>query len=335
MPRPDFPTSIPDFQRRFGTEEACLAYMIQSRWPEGFVCPRCHGTEAYNLSSRGLLECKACRYQASVTSGTVMHKTKQPLTSWFWAAYLVTTVTPGMSAIQFQRQMGLSRYETAFQMLHKLRAAMVKEGRERLRGVVEVDETFVGAQSHGGKTGRGAEGKMIVVGAVEVREGRTKSGRVFHHAGRVRLRVVPKATSEVLIGFLRESVEEGTIVRTDGYRGYLGVQQAGYDHRPEVAPTPRAAAEEVFPHIHRVFSNLKAWLIGTHHGAVRLQHLQAYLNEFTFRFNRRKVPMAAFQTVLGLMNERDGPTYERLYGVARGEPGAWVHPNHATYKGRP
>jgi len=232
-----------------------------------------------------------------------------------------------MSALQFQRQSGIASYETAFNMLHKLRAAMVREGRDRLRGVVEVDETFVGGQVEG-KTGRGAaHAKMIVVGAVEVLKGRTKAGRVFYHAGRVRLQIVERATNETLVTFLKANVEQGSIVHTDGYKGYSGVKQAGFDHRPEVAPSPRAAAEEVFPHIHRVFSNLKAWLIGTHHGAVRKQHLQAYLTEFTFRFNRRKTPMAAFQTVLGLLDERIGPTYDELYGIAKGSTAAWVHPN--------
>ena len=156
MPRPDFPANILEFQQRFNTEDACLDYLVASRWPDGFVCPRCKGTQAYNMTkAKHLFECKACRYQASVTAGTVMHKTGQPLVLWFWAAYFVTTVTPGMSAVQFQRQLGIGRYETAFQMLHKLRAAMVRPDRDRIGGrwPVEVEETYVGGKTRG--EGRG------------------------------------------------------------------------------------------------------------------------------------------------------------------------------------
>src|SRR3990172_3828592 len=161
MSRQSFPTTIMEFQRRFSNEEECLKYLINSRWPDGFVCPRCGWTEFYWQGSRNLLECKKCRYQTSVTAGTVMHRSRQPLTNWFWAAYLVTTHTPGMSALQFQRQMGLSSYRTAFMMLHKLRAALVKEGREKLRGTVEIDETYIGGKE-AGPGGRGARGKAKV-----------------------------------------------------------------------------------------------------------------------------------------------------------------------------
>src|SRR6266436_4229723 len=148
MPRPAFPRTVLEFQKRFAAEEACLEYLIASRWSEGFVCPRCGSTDAWWKASRRLFECKACRYQASVTAGTVMHRSRMPLRLWFWAAYLVTTHTPGLSARQFARQLDL-HYETAFQMLHRLRAAMVKEGRERLRGTVEVDETYIGGEEEG------------------------------------------------------------------------------------------------------------------------------------------------------------------------------------------
>ncbi len=180
MPRPDFPKTVLEFQRRFATEDACLRYLIDSRWPDGFVCPRCRWREAYWKAPRKLFQCKVCGYQTSVTAGTVLHRSKMPLVQWFWAAYLVTTHTPGLSALQFARQIGLKNYETAFQMLHKLRAAMVKEGQARLSGTVEVDECYIGGERHG-KGGRGALGKVLVAGAVEVR-GRS--------AGRIRLRVV-------------------------------------------------------------------------------------------------------------------------------------------------
>ncbi len=305
MPRPSFPKTIFEFNQWFPDEEACLNFLIQSRWPDGFICPRCGFNEYYWKKARQLLECKGCGYQASATAGTIMHRSRMPLKVWFQAAYLVTTHTPGMSALQFQRQVGLASYQTAFTMLHKLRAAMVRAGRDRLSGTVEVDETYIGGERPG-PTGRGALGKVIVAGAVDIR------GK---YANRVRLRVIPNVTGDTLMGFIRASVMEGATIKTDDFRGYSRLGQAGYVH---------IVTSELI-HIHRVFSNLKTWLLGTHHG-VSEQHLQAYLNEYCFRFNRRETPMAAFQTVLGLAKGRLGPTYRGLYGVAKGQK-SWVHPN--------
>ena len=161
MVRPSFPKSIFEFNEWFPAEEACAKFLIDSRWPDGFICPRCGFTEYFWKTSRTLLQCKQCGYQASPTAGTVMHRSKMPLKLWFHAAYLVSTLTPGISATQFQRQMGLSNYETAFTMLHKLRSAMVRQGRDKLSGLVEVDETYIGGPEPG-KPGRGAAGKVIV-----------------------------------------------------------------------------------------------------------------------------------------------------------------------------
>lgn len=306
MPRPDFPKTIFEFQQWFPDEKACLEFMIKSRWPDGFVCPRCGFNEYFWKETRQLLQCKQCGYQASVTAGTIMHRSKQPLTTWFQAAYLVTTHTPGMSALQFQRQVGIPSYKTAFLMLHKLRASMVRPGRTNLSGFVEVDETYIGGE-HPGKSGRGAEGKVIVVGAVDVH------GK---YANRVRLQVIPNVTQATLTDFVKTNAEEGSTVKTDDWIGYDKLDQSGYKH---------IVSTELI-HIHRVFSNLKTWLLGTHHG-VSSQHLQSYLNEYTFRFNRRGTPMAGFQTVLGLAKGRIGPTYRGLYGVAKGRR-EWVHPTN-------
>jgi len=310
MPRPDFPKTIFEFQQWFPDEGACVRFLIQSRWPDGFTCPRCGGREYYWMEKRGLLQCTRCRYQASPTAGTVMHRSKMPLKTWFNGAYLVTTLTPGLSAVQFARQVGIENYETAFTMLHKLRSAMVREGRDSIGGVVEVDETYVGGERPG-RVGRGALGKVIVIGAVEVRD--TARGT---SAGRVRLRVIPDVKGETLSGFVRDNIIEGTTVKTDDWPGYLGLGALGYN---------RVVSTKLI-HIHRVFSNLKTWIIGTHHG-VSPQHLQAYLNEYTYRFNRRGTPMAAFQTVLGLAQGRLGPTYDDLYGMKTGES-KWAHPTN-------
>lgn len=312
MPRPSLPQNIFEFQQQFSTEEACLDYLLHSRWPDGFVCPRCGNEDFYWIPTRKLLDCKFCRKQTSVTSGTVMHRSKMPLRVWFYAAYLVTTHTPGMSAVQFQRQTGLSNYETAFMMLHKLRAAMVKIDRSKLHGTIEIDEAYVGGKKSG-KPGRGAAGKVIVVGAVEVRDDKVQ---------RVRLEVVPDVKRATLKKFIEKNVEKGSAIKTDALPSYGELDD--YVHTPMLEGTPENAGN-ILPHVHRLFSNLKTWLIGTHHG-VSQQHLQAYLNEYVFRFNRRRTPMAAFQTVLGLIAERRGPTYEGIYGVQKGS-GEWEHPN--------
>jgi transposase-like protein len=249
-----------------------------------------------------------------------MHRSKVPLTTWFWAAYLVTTHTPGMSAVQFSRQAGIANYETAFMLLHKLRAAMVKEGRDKLKGVVEVDESFVGGKSTKEAKGRSGKDKVIVIAAIESRI--ADDGKPY--AGRLRLRVIPNTTKKTLTDFVISVVEPGSEIRTDGWVAYNNVTKEGYSHKAYVEDGGENAPA-LLPHVHRVFSNLKAWLLGTHHGRVSRQHLQAYLNEYVFRFNRRQTPMAAFQTVLGLADERLGPTYDGLYGVSKSK-GIYHHP---------
>ncbi len=320
---PDFPRNVMEFHERFATEEDCEDYLFDCRWPEGFVCPRCGNTDYRWVGGRRkLLRCTACNYQVSLTAGTVMHGTKMPLRTWFIGAYLVTTQTPGMSAVQFQRQTGIRTYETAFNMLHKLRAAMVRPDRDRIHGVVEVDETYIGGKKKG-KTGRGAAGKVIVAGAVEVREKRerTNIGRRVKkpkktYAGRLRLRILDNVTEREITSFVLSNVEEGSVVRTDDFLSYNALPIFGYKRR---ILDPKSLT-----HIHRTFSNLKTWLKGTHHGVSR-KHLQAYLNEFVFRHNRRRNPMRAFMTVLGLGSHLRAPTYEELYKA--GEEEGWEHPN--------
>lgn len=281
--------------------------------------------EPYRFAKRTsvVLRCRACHANVSLTASTVMKSSHTPLSVWFWGAYFVTTQTPGQSALQFQRQLGLSRYETAFQMLHKLRAGMVRPERDFIGSQypVEVDETLVGGRPKG--EGRGAHHQATVVGAVEVpprpagAEGR-KPKRTSY-AGRLRLRLVPNRGAKTITGFVQDNVAKGAVVRTDGWQGYDGLAKMGYSHKSLVLNGDGERTETQLPMIHIAFSNLKTWLLGTHHG-VSHQHLQAYLNEFVFRFNRRFYPMTAFNSVLGLAAHASAPTYQTLYS------GEWIHP---------
>src|SRR3954469_20084595 len=304
MTRPDFPHTLAEFQGRFASEADCRRYLVACRWPDGFRCPRCGEPDAYGLAGRELLQCRACRHQTSVTAGTVLHRTHVPLRLWFAAAYLITTHTPGFSAVQLQRQLGLARYETAWTMLHKLRRAMIRPERDRLSGVVEVDEAYVGGVEEGRRGGRRRDSsKSIVAAAVEVR------GR---GSGRLRLPGVADLSAASLAAFVAASVEPGSTVLTDGWQGYARLRQ-GYDHRPSTVGDPRNASR-LLPQAHRTFSNLKTWLKGTHHG-VSAKHLPHYLDEFVFRFNRRRTPMAAFQSLLGLTAQHPPATYQMLYAA--------------------
>lgn len=304
--------SIVEFQRRFADEAACLEYLAASRWPEGYACPVCARGQAWVLERRHLWECSACGRQTSVTAGTVMHGTRTPLTLWFWAAYLVATHAPGISALQLQRQLAIGRYETAWLILQKLRRAMVAPEREPLKGEVEVDETFVGGRNPQRRGGRDRTGKTLVGVAVEVR------GR---GSGRVRLSVLKDASAHSLHAFLNEALDGGTIVHTDGWRGYVGLAEAGFDHRPiEQHWRDTDGRKEILPRAHRAISNLKTWLAGTHRGA-SVKHLRVYLDEFVFRNNRRRVPMAAFQTLLGLSSLHSPTTYREITDpTAKPEP---------------
>ncbi len=332
-----FPTTLPEFQGVFPDEGACAKYLEHLRWPHGFACPKCgQVSEPYRFPKRSsvVLRCRACKANVSLTAGTVMQASHMPLSVWFWGAYLVTTQTPGQSALQFQRQLGLRRYETAFQMLHKLRAGMVRPDRDPVGGqhAVEVDETLVGGRTRG--EGRGVHHKATVVGAIEVRPLRERHGRAaagglepaegkssrrMTYAGRLRLRLVPGRGAKALTGFVNENVAKGSVVRTDDWHGYEGLARMGYQHKPVVLGGDPDKIDAHLPMIHLMFSNFKTWLLGTHHG-VSQQHLPAYLNEYVFRFNRRFYPMTAFNSVLGLAAHALPPTYEALYS------GEWVHP---------
>jgi len=322
-----FPRSLPEFQRLFPGDAACAEYLEKVRWGDGFVCPHCGVTgEPFRISTRpGVLACRNCRRQTGLTVGTVMERSHTPLSTWFWAAYLVASQTQGMSAVQFQRQLGLTRYETAFQILHKLRAGMVRPHQDRIGGRanehVEVDETWIGGRTRG--EGRGVHHKALVACAVEVRHRKPGTARDKRndgrYAGRVRLAVAADRSAKSLCGFVDGAVAPGTLIVTDDWSGYADLRKRGYDHHAIAECGDSEVTDEFLPIIHLVFANLKTWLTGIHHG-VSERHLQAYLNEFTFRFNRRFYPFNAFRSLLGIASDATAPTYAQLYS------GDWNHP---------
>lgn len=270
----DYPRTVLELEDRFSSEEACREYLMQLRWPEGFVCPRCQNRGGWP-ATRGRMICSACRYQASATAGTIFQATHKPLRMWFRAIWYVTSQKNGASAMSVQRTLGLGSYSTAWTWLHKLRRAMVRPGRDRLRGTAEVDETYWGSEEEG-VIGRLTEDKALIIVAAE------EDGKGI---GRIRLRRIPDATKTSLHGFVAEAIEPGSTVRTDGLNAYLGLK--GYVHDRQVQRR-QPEGEHLLPRVHRVVSLLKRWLLGTHQGAIGHEHLDYYLDEFTFRFNRRK-----------------------------------------------
>jgi transposase-like protein len=269
----DYPRTVPEFEARFATEDACRVYLSRLRWPDGFRC-RCGEAKAW-WTARGLWQCAACGAQTSVTAGTIFQDTRKPLRLWFHAMWWVTGQKTGASALGLQRLLGLGSYETGWTWLHKLRRAMVRPGRDRLAGRVEVDESFVGG---GGAQGRSTATKaLIVIAAEEVGQG----------IGRIRLRCIPDGSADSLHTFVKETIAPGSLVHTDGWHGYEGLKAVGYRHRVTLLRGRHDLAMKCLPRVHRVASLLKRWLLGTHQGAVSQAHLDYYLDEFTFRFNRR------------------------------------------------
>ncbi len=304
MEKLDYPKSILEFVARFHNDEICLDYLIMSRWPNGFVCPVCEFCKGWWLKQYCRYECSQCHRQTSALAGTLMHRSHLPIRYWFWSAYLVSTGTPGSSAVQLQRQLGLNNDETVWYLLQRLRHGMVRTNREPLSGVVEADETHVGGTARGfkGRGVRNAPNKSLIAGAVEIVTFINKEGKQEEKAGRLRLKVLQSGSATEIKAFLNACVSPGSAIKSDGWPSYSLEAMQGYQHVPVVQGKPENAGTNS-PHIHRVFGNLKTWLAGTHHG-VSPKYLQAYLDEFVFRFNRRKHPMAAFRSLLGITSSR-------------------------------
>jgi transposase-like protein len=288
------PSTIVEFAARFSSDDACRAALFHMRYPHGFVCPKCGDTRGYVLQSRNVVECGE-GHQTSLTAGTVMHHTLQPVITWFWAAWLMVTFSPGISAVQFQRQLGIRRYDTAHRMLHRLRAGLAGTGHDKLHGDVEVDEMYIGGPE-AGHPGRGAVTKALVAVAVEVRQYVDKAGRPRVRAGRARMLVIPNGKAVTLIKFIQANVDSTSTVYTDANRSYGRLALVGYKHDAIVAKH----TDDPLPTLGRVTANLQRWWLGTHKGAIKKENLQSYLDEFVFRFNRRRTPWEAFFAALGL-----------------------------------
>jgi len=275
----DYPRTYQEFLEWFADEPACRRYLLRCRWPEGFQCGRCGGKAEPWTTGRGYLHCRQCGSEVSVTAGTIFERTQIPLRIWFAAMWFVTSQKDGASALGLKRVLGLGSYQTAWTWLHKLRQAMVRPDRDKLCGHVEVDETYIGGSETGAKRGRGSESKDIVVIALEI--------HFPKGFGRLRLRRVPDVSGSSLVPFVCDVVERGSTVLTDGWSGYNQLSSCGYSHERVVLSGTGDPAHVSMPGVHRIAALIKRWLLSTHQGSFSGKHLDYYLDEYTFRFNRR------------------------------------------------
>jgi predicted RNA-binding Zn-ribbon protein involved in translation (DUF1610 family) len=325
-PMAKLPRSLLAFQRAFPSETDCAEFLFNRRWPEGFVCPACGCGRAALLKARAhTYECLDCGRQTSVTAGTVMHRSKLPLTLWFWAAHLMATHSNGMSALQLRGQLHVT-YKTAWLLAQKLRRSMVDPDRELLKGVVEVDQTEVPFRTKEGLFDPTKPRKILIIGAVEVRPRgggarwpRPKGAKYLDtRPGRVRMAAIPDNSAKSIQAFVRANVEPGTTLISDGHRSYLGLAEYRHDQRV----VGKMAAHVSLPWVHRVFSLMKRWGLGTYHG-LRPKHVDSYLNEYVFRFNRRHHRHVSFEMILGLASHHPATGYWEITGrenPRKGEP---------------
>lgn len=312
----DYPRNRLELDEFFPDEASCWAYLERLRWPDGFVCPRCGWSGEPWRSSEGLLVCRECQRRTSVVSGTIFHRTRSPVRTWFLAAWEITSQKYGANALGLQRVLGLKSYQTAWAWLHKFRRAMVRPGRDRLDGIIEVDEAYVGGVEEGVR-GRYTETKAIVAIAVEIVDEK--------RLGRVRMRPVPDVSAASLGPFVGAVAEPGATVLTDGWSGYTDLAALGYDHvviNQSASPDP---AHVLLPGPHRVASLVKRWLLGTYQGGVANAQLPYYLDEFTFRFNRRNSRargLLFYRLIEQAAEVPYTPTAQLYQGTGRGPPRA-------------
>jgi transposase-like protein/Zn ribbon nucleic-acid-binding protein len=314
-----FPKSLLEFQSLFSTDEVCIEYLVERRWPNGFVCPKCRGNSAWRLNSRPLWECRDCGRQTSITAGTLMAKTKLALRVWFWAAYLMSTHSNGLSALQLRSQLGVD-YKTAWLLAAKLRRAMVNPDRSKLGGVIEIDQTEIPFRQENPPPGVGGrQGMITVVGAVEIVDRATGGTPKWAYnkklldttPRRLRLQVIPNNLAATLDAFVLANVEPGSVILTDDHASYVNLSKLGYTHDPKTVGL--MAAHVVLPWVHRVFALLKRWGLGVYHG-LRRKHIQTYLDEYCFRFNRRHWRRVSFEKILGIASAKSALYAHQITG---------------------
>jgi len=285
----DYPANLIQFMDRFQTERDCLEYLASVRWKDGFDCPKCMNSHYWFYDKRKRFICTNCRCDVSVRAGTVMQDSKLSARIWLTAMWLFATQKDGISAKSLQDNLGINSYRSAWLLLHKLRAAMIRSGREPLSGLVEVDEDYIGGVDADGKRGRGSKNKQLVAIAVQLDKVEAKESHDSlrdYRLAKIRAKCIERASKEELHAFITENVAKGSTVYRDGWSGYSGVDQLGY--KSVVFKASKAKDEsEKLPHVHLAISLLSRWILGTYQGSLGEYHLQAYLEEFTFRFNRK------------------------------------------------
>jgi len=316
----DCPMNILEFQKMFPDEAACLKYLEHMRWPNGFACSKCSVVgEPFRIPKRmRVLVCRSCRYETSVTAGTVMHRSKTDVLAWFWAAHLVSTQTLGVSALELQKKLGIDRYETAFQMLHKLRSAMVRPNRDKIgeEWPLELDIVYVGGKTKSGISGKTSQTPVIIAVEIrqrEIRDPVTKKIKQRAQAGRIRLQKLPNKMAVNVNQFAKNCIAPGASIVSDDGAEFSSLKTLGFKHEAVAMRGDKIKMDSTLPMISVVTANLKTWIDGTFHGVIK-KHLQSYLNEFMFRFNRRFYRAISFRSLLKLGALTPGVTYKVVYG---------------------
>lgn len=315
----EYPMNILEFQKMFPDESACLKYLERMRWPNGFTCSKCSKVgEPFRIPKRlRVLICKSCRHETSVTAGTVMHRSKTDILIWFWAAHLVSTQTPGVSALELQKKLGIDRYETAFQMLHKLRSAMIRPNRDKIgeEWALELDIVYVGGKTKSGISGKTNQSPVIIAVEVrqrEIRDSVTRKIKQRALAGRIRLQKLPNKMADGVNQFAQNCITPGASIVSDDGAEFSGLNKLGFEHQAVAMRGDKIKMDSTLPMISVVTANLKTWIDGAFHG-VSKKHLQAYLDEFMFRFNRRFYRAVSFRSLLDLGTLNPSVTYRDVY----------------------
>jgi ISXO2-like transposase domain/Transposase zinc-ribbon domain len=316
----DCPMNILEFQKMFPDEVACIKYLERMRWPDGFCCSKCAQVgEPFRIVKRPrVLKCRACLHETSITAGTVMHRSKIDILVWFWAAHLVSTQTPGISALELQKKLGIDRYETAFQMLHKLRSSMVRPNRDKIgeEWPLELDVVYVGGRTKSGISGKTSQTPVIIAVEVrqrEIRDPITKKIKQRAQAGRIRLQKLPNKMAMNINQFAQHCIAPGASIVSDDGAEFSSLNKLGFKHEAVAMRGDKIKMDSTLPMMSVVTANLKTWIDGTFHGVIK-KHLQAYLDEFMFRFNRRFYRAISFRSLLELGALTPGLTYKDVYG---------------------